>query len=145
MSAAVDARRAMLAKIHIAAKRLALEDESYRALVKRVTGRESAGDCDLQGLDALLREFRKLGFDDAKRRSAFQRVSEKAYVRLIYALWGELEPHLREPSSGALRSFVKRQTGLSAPEFLGPEQANRVIEGLKAWLARVKQDARRAD
>ena len=48
----------------------------------------------------------------------------------------------------ALRAFVQRQTksrltpdGISAPEFLDGPQANRVIEGLKAWLAREKHKA----
>ncbi|MDA8049031.1 MAG: regulatory protein GemA [Rhodospirillales bacterium] len=130
------ARQAMLAKVHIAAKRLALEEESYRALLKRVTGKESAGACDEGELERLIGEFRRLGFTDAPRRR-----SEKPYVRMIHGLWGDLKPHLRNPTAEGLRAFVRRQTGVAAPEFLGPEQANKVIEGLKAWLERVWRDA----
>jgi phage gp16-like protein len=39
-----DNRRALLAKVHIAKKALAMADDSYRALLKRVAGGESAGD-----------------------------------------------------------------------------------------------------
>jgi hypothetical protein len=58
-------------------------------------------------------------------------------VRLIYAIWNEMVPYLDEADEAALRGFVTRQTGVSAPEFLTDAQADRVIEGLKAWKTRL--------
>jgi hypothetical protein len=123
-------RRTLLAKVHIARKQLALTEESYRDLLRRVTGFDSAGDCADGALTAVLEEFARLGFKPSRPKSA------KPYVRLIYALWGELKPYLSNSSDEALRGFVFRQSGAQAPEWLGPEKANKVIEGLKAWLAR---------
>lgn len=126
-------RRAMLAKIHIAKKQLALEDDSYRAMLMRVTGEASSATCTPAQLEAMLGEFKRLGFTAEQPKHPR---SDKAYVRLIYGVWGDLKPYLTEHSHTALRAFVRRQTGQDAPEFLSPEDANLVIEGLKAWLAR---------
>lgn len=139
-----DARRSMLAKIHVAKKQLALDEEAYRDVVRRVTGRDSAGAASDRQLDALLREFRRLGFKAPAGRGP----ARQPYVRMIYGIWKDLAPHLSDSSEAALRAFVRRQTkgplspeGVDAPEFLDGHQAARVIEGLKAWLARERQKA----
>jgi phage gp16-like protein len=137
------ARRSRIAKIHIAKKELALVDESYRALLLRVTGFESCKDCSESQLDAILKEFHRLGYESKKR--AMSARAEHAYHRMIFSLWSALKPFVQHHSEAALRSFVKRQTGHDAVQFLGPEDANDVIEGLKAWLARErdKRDGKR--
>lgn len=42
-------RKNELAKIHLAKKQLALDDDEYRAILLSVTGRQSAADLDWQG------------------------------------------------------------------------------------------------
>jgi phage gp16-like protein len=137
-------RRARIAKIHIAKKELALEDDSYRAMLMRVTGKSSSTHCDIAQLDAVLAEFRRLGFASAKPRAktAHDRpLSERAYVRMIFGLWKDLKPHLTDSSHKALCSFVKRQTGIENPEWLAPEDGGAVIEALKDWLERCERGA----
>ena len=126
-------RRAKLAKIHISKKELALEDDSYRALLLRTTGKDSSGLCSDAQLDAVLVEFKRLGFAGEKPKTPR---SDKAYVRMIYAIWKDLKPFVNDHSVRSLQSFVKRQTGVDAPEYLNAELANDVIEGLKSWLGR---------
>lgn len=134
----------MLAKVHIARKELGLDDPTYRALLARVTGHESAASCTDGQLEAVLAELRRLGW---KPRSAVP--SGKRYVRMIYAIWTEMGPMLGSGGTpAALRTFVQRQTirpdrpnGVSAPEFLDGPDANKVIEGLKAWKSRLEQRA----
>jgi hypothetical protein len=55
--------RDQLAKVHIAKKALCLDGESYRAILHRVTGHESARDIMPDQLPDLQREFRRLGWD----------------------------------------------------------------------------------
>ncbi len=124
-------RRAMIAKVHVAKKALAMSEDSYRALLRRVSGGDSLSACTDATLIAVLAEFKRLGF------TAPRRASDKPHVRKIYALWRALKPHLDAPSDDALRSFVKRQTGVMAPEWLDAAQANKVTEGLKAWAKRL--------
>lgn len=142
------ARRGLIAKIHIARAQLALTDDSYRDLLERIAGERTAGKLPIEKLEAVLAEFRRLGWREAKRARP---VSAKAQIRMIYGVWKDLRPHLSDGSDSALRAFCARQTvspkhptGVSAPEFLGPHEANKVLEGLKAWLARVRTRARQA-
>jgi len=136
----MSARTKQIAKIHVAKRQLALTEESYRDVLRRVSGRDSAADLDERGLTRVLEEFKRLGFRDARRRSA------RPQVRMIRAVWGDLcEAGVVEADDreAALRAFVARQTrtaatpqGISAPEFLDAKSANRVLEGLKAWRRR---------
>ena len=132
----------MLAKVAIARKQLALDEDGYRGIVQRVTGQPSARAASDAQLHRLLGEFARLGFRPTAPQASAVR-SHKGHARKIVALWAELAPLLAEPSAEALRHFVQRQTrdrlhpdGVAAPEFLDGRQAAKVIEGLKAWLAR---------
>lgn len=138
-------RAAMLAKIHIARKQLGLTEEAYRDVLRRVTGKESAAGLGPSQLEAVLQDFCRLGWKGkAKRRP----LSARAQVRMIHGIWAEMQPLLSDGSEAALRAFVRRQTksalqpdGVAAPEFLDAAQANKVLEGLKAWRARLQRAA----
>jgi phage gp16-like protein len=123
-------RRALLGKVHVAKKQLAMVDDSYRALLLRVTGQDSAATCTDAQLVRVVEEFKRLGF------AASRKISDKPYVRMIYGVWKELKPFLDAPSDTALAAFVQRQTGIARPEWLDGKQAGAVIEALKGWLAR---------
>ncbi len=140
------ARRGAIAKIHIGRSQLAMGDDAYRDMLERLTGARSAGTLTMQQLDTVLAEMRRLGF---KPLPAKRPTSPKAQIRMIFAVWKDLQPHLEDGSDAALRAFCARQTkspkhpqGVSAPQFLGPAEANKVLEGLKAWLARCRERAR---
>lgn len=125
-------RDGMVRKLHVGRKQLGLEDADYRALLQRVTGKASSTQCSEGELDLVLKEMKRIGFRAT-------RPSEKPYVRLIYALWAEMGPLLRSDGTReALRAYVLRMTKVSAPEFLDEPKARRVIEGLKAWKARLE-------
>ena len=127
-------RRALLSKIHIARKDLALDEDSYRGLLMRITGEVSAKDCADQALMAVLEEFTRLGWTAKGKRPA----SRHPHVRKVYAVWGDMKGLVADSSSAALNAFVLRQTGVSSPEWLDGPQANKVTEGLKAWRARLQ-------
>lgn len=131
--------QALRAKVHIAKKELALSDESYRAILARVVGVDSSRHCTERQLEMLLAEFRRLGWTPkaGKRGSGG---FGKPHVRLIYALWKEagIVGAVDNASKEALRAFVERQTGKSAPEFLAPGEANKVSEALKAMIRRAE-------
>lgn len=124
--------RDMLAKIHIARKDLALDDEAYRGLLRRVGGVESARDLSDRKADAVIAELKRLGW---KPKASARPPAERADLRKIYALWGAL--HSGPLDRDALRKWVQRRLGVSAPEFLKPAQAREAIEQLKAWQKRV--------
>jgi phage gp16-like protein len=126
----------MLAKIHIAKKELQLDDETYRAKLHLITGKTSSGKMSPSELDKVLATFRDAGWKPKRHRP---RATHSVH-RKIYALWTELKAKglvtARHPDG-----FVKRMTGKDRPEMLGSNEAQKVIEGLKA----IKQRSGRAD
>lgn len=134
-------RRAMLAKVHLAKKDLRLDEEVYRDIIQRVTGLTSSSKCDRPQLVKLLAEFGRVGWTGGAK-PAFK-ASSKAHVRKVFAIWTAMcrDGIPESPTRAALVAFVKRQTGIDNPEWLSPEQANKVTEGLKAWRKRHEDKA----
>lgn len=137
------ARGRLYAKLHIARKELNLDDDSYRAVLVRVGGHYSAKEMSPSQIEAVLAEFVRLGWKPKPAPSGRRTPdSAKPYVRKVYAIWNEMAPMLDSGGTReALRAFVQRQTGVSAPEFLDAEQATLVVEGLKVWKARLLKKA----
>lgn len=138
--APADPRRALLAQLHIARKALALTEDSYRDVLRRITGHESGKDCTEGQLRAALAEFKRLGWKNSGKPRG-KRLSDKPQVRMIHAVWADLAPFAAEPGPAGLRAFCVRQCGVAAPEFLDSVSANKVLEGLKAWLRRERARA----
>lgn len=137
-------RRSLLAQVHLAKRDFGLEGDDYRdALEAIVPGKRSAADMTLGELDRVLSTFRQRGWQadlrpNSRRRGGKFQPSAKPHVRKVWALWGAMgrEGVVAEPSRAALRTFVERMTKCTDPEWLSPEQANIVIEALKAWKRR---------
>lgn len=125
-------RRALLAKVHLLAKDARLEDDDYRSLLERETGlRSAAALSDVQLLvvcDALTRHLPSSSIK-----------LEGPYAGKIKALWISAW-HLgitRSNADTAAIAFIKRQTGIDHSRWLvNAADANKVIDGLKAWMAR---------
>lgn len=126
-----------LAKLHIARKELRLSDADYRAALTRATGKASAADLNADEREKALAEFRRLGWKGKPTTNSVDR----PHVGKLIALWREAasEGAIRDGSDAALRAFVLRQTGVAAPQFLNPKQANAVIEAVKAMRTRWAQ------
>ncbi len=134
------ARGRLLALIHIARKDLNLDVDDYRAVVLRVTGAPTCSEAPIPALMRLVEEFKRLGWKP-KLPSCRTTDSGKPHVRKVYAIWNDMAPLLASGGTReALRAFVVRQTGVSAPEFLDGDQARLVIEALKAWKARLVRE-----
>lgn len=126
-----------LAAIHVAKKQLGLDDESYRAVLKRVTGKSSSAEMDEAERQRVVEEMRRLGF--TKKKPAKSGRPAGPYAAKLQALWiaGWNLGIVRDRRDAALTAFVKRQTGLDHTRFLRyPEDASKAIEALKGWLSR---------
>ncbi|MDA8230365.1 MAG: regulatory protein GemA [Magnetospirillum sp.] len=126
-------REAMLKKVHVAKRQLGLDDESYRDILRRIARRDSSADCTRPQLVDLLAEFTRLGWSGQKRK-----LSDKAHVRKVFAIWGDMcrAGIPDSPTPAALKSFVRKMTGVDDPEWMTAIQARTVIEALKAWETR---------
>lgn len=132
-------RQADLAKIHIARKQLAMDDETYRALLREIAGVDSSAALDFHGRFKVLERLKTLGFR-AKTTSSKKthRMSKDGHIRKIQALWLDMArlKIVRDESAKALDSYVKRLTSVQSVHWLSGSQANTVIEALKNWQKR---------
>lgn len=131
-------RAGLVQKVHVAKGQLALTEESYRDLLQRVTGHNSSTKCTVDQLEALLKEFGRLGWNPKRKRQPARAgkrpVADGEVQSKIHALWLALY-HLgvvRNPEEAAIDAFVKRQAGVASLRFLPAERATKVIEALKS-------------
>ncbi|MBB4302327.1 phage gp16-like protein [Rhodobium orientis] len=124
-----------LAQIHIAKKDLGLEDDDYRAVLERVTGKTSSAVMTPGERGRVLDEFRRLGWTPQQKRKGL----DGPFAKKVQALWiaGWNLGLIRDRRDSALIAFVKRQTGIDHTRWLVDSgDAAKVIEALKGWLAR---------
>ena len=126
-----------LAAIHVAKKQLGLDDDTYRAMLTRLTGKQSAKEMNEKERFTVIEALRQQGFKKVSKPT--QKRLEGKFAPKLQALWiaawnlGLVKNRTDE----ALISFIKRQTGIDHARFLRyPDDAAKVIEALKAWLAR---------
>ncbi|MGY9046308.1 hypothetical protein P775_11130 [Puniceibacterium antarcticum] len=131
--------------INIAKAQLGLEEDDYRAMLCRVTGKASLRVMSGGQKDEVIKELKRLGFRvkaGGKRLPA----STRPYVRLIWALWSSCKKLdvIQDGSRTALRAFCQ---GIVAPgdttitidpDLLSYAEATPVIEALKAMERRGK-------
>lgn len=129
-----------LAAIHVAKKQLGMDEDSYRAVLKRVTGKESSKAMSEGERGKVLEEFRRLGFSKTEGAArAERRKLDGKYAPKLQALWiGAWNLGIvRNRDDKALVAFVKRQTGIDHTRFLTHgDDAAKAIEALKKWMAR---------
>lgn len=122
-----------LAAIHVARKQLGLDEDTYRALALRVTGKSSASAMSEGERGRLLEEMRRQGFKPARKDL------EGPFAAKLQALWiaGWNLGVFRDRSDAALLSFVRRQAHIDHTRWLlDGEEAAKVVDALKAWMTR---------
>lgn len=131
--------------INIARQQLGLDEDTYRALLVRVTGTASLRMMSERQKIDVIEELKAKGFK-VKKSGRTLPTSVKPYIRLIHALWsncarvGVIENGSRE----ALRAFCKRFVAhghdgvVVDPDLLSYAQATPIIEALKKMEARGK-------
>ncbi|WP_455466209.1 regulatory protein GemA [Bartonella sp. B39] len=122
-----------LAFLHVGKRALGLDDATYRAMLFRLTGKQSAKDLSLSEKRLVVNEMKAWGFQ------ANVNPLEGKYAKKLQALWisGWNLGLIRDRSDKALIAFVKRQTGIDHIRFLrDSDDASKAIEALKGWLQR---------
>lgn len=122
-----------IAAINIAKKSLGIEEDDYRAMLVRVTGKAS--------LKLMTSVEHGLVLDALGGRVTVKtkRQLDGQYGAKLQALWlsGWNLGVVRDRTDAALLSFVKGQTGIEHTRFLrDANDARKAVEALKKWLAR---------
>ena len=146
---AIDLRTRQIRAIKAAQRAHDLDDATYRALLVRVTGKDScAAMTDAERgrvLDELNRGNRRTrksvarsetrpGTGPARRRQPGEAAIAAKAKALWQSLWNLGETGSAEDS--ALDAFVKRQAGVDSLRFITAAKAHQVVEALKGWCTR---------
>jgi len=133
-----------LARIHVLKKKAGLDEENYRDLMERETGRRSAKDLSEAERRRFAGKLQSLSTHSGSQTSGSQ-ASGKAmhmdgpYARKLRALWiaGYNLGVIRNPNDAALLTFLKRQTGLDHARFLHhDDDATKAIQALHQMIRR---------
>jgi len=130
-------RNAMLAKVHLAAKELGLDEDSRRDILERITGQRSAAGLDDRQLDKVLDEFKRLGWKPMSK-GAGPKAADSPMARKARAMWLSLWNLgvVRTGTEKALEAFGARQLGVDRLQWADQSQGYRLIEALKAMAER---------
>ncbi|WP_241499349.1 gp16 family protein [Chromobacterium sphagni] len=129
----------------MAKRELALDDDSYRAILQRIGKQASAADLTVPELNQVLEYLKRSGFKvRSKARQAAQSrpLAQDEQHKKIRALWLFLHQIgvVKNPAESALAAYVKRITGSDAMQWLAGDQLELVTESLKKWAMRSLPD-----
>ena len=130
-------RRAMTAKVQIARKQLAMDEDDYRQIVTDESGQRSLAACTDRQLESVLNRMKGLGFKPLPKKGS-QAGAQHPMAKKARALWISLH-HLgviENPSEQALEAFAKRQLNCERLVWARQSDAYRLIEALKAMAKR---------
>ncbi|WP_154124185.1 gp16 family protein [Grimontia hollisae] len=155
-----DNRKRLIQLIHVGKRELQLDDDTYRALLSRETGKASCSTMKIAELDKVLAAMERQGFKRQKKGKAVasgKRYSPKSKgyrteVHKIRAIWITMakQGFVRDGSETALDAYVRRMTsrskgkGVDAVAWLKDDQAYMVLESLKRWHRREAIEALKA-
>jgi len=128
--------RKQLAVIGVARKRLALDEDVYRDILRQVAGVESTLDLDWIGFTRVMERFKQLGFESTWSKRTFGNragMASPAQVETIRGMWRDWSGADHER---ALAAWLQRTCKVSALRFVDPEAAGKAINGLRAMLKR---------
>jgi hypothetical protein len=117
-------RRSNLAKIHIGAKALGMGEGTYRAFLKGLTGKDSAGVMNPKEHTQVIREMERLGFESLSTKN-----ETESLIRLIKKLFHQVSRANNEALS--LRRRLFKYQGVTDLERLTVEQLREVYEDLQ--------------
>ncbi|MEN9192815.1 regulatory protein GemA [Xanthomonas euvesicatoria] len=140
MSLAFSTRKTQLAKIHLAAKQKGLDEATYRALLVRITGKDSAAKMTTEERALVIAEFVRLGFKDVQRTGRKRQwpgqpknLDEVPMLRKVQALLADA----KRPWAYA-HSTAKQMYGIDRVEFLNQDQLHRLVAALQVDANRRK-------
>lgn len=135
-------RQGLIAKIHVAQKQLALDDDNYRAILKRITGKLSCKQMNLLELQKIMAEMERLGFKPTKKsigRKPLHVTDVTELMNKIAVLLKETDKTWEYANGIAQRMFQKDNVNQ-----LNEQQLRKVLialnyQNLKAQAAQAKK------
>ncbi|ENY6783351.1 gp16 family protein [Providencia rettgeri] len=116
-----------------------MDDDSYRAMLERLTGKQSCSKMTYDELNRVLAAFKQKGFR-IQSQETHKPLSSFPMGCKIWVLWQELGKAnlIQSTSEASLEHWVSRELGVEKLAWLHmePQKASQAIEMLKQWLSR---------
>lgn len=134
-------RQTLIAQVHLAAKRLAMDDDARRAAMQAVVGKASCCDMSEAELARVVQHFNRLGSGVVASAPRSARDDGPTGWQLVTLERLALEMGWVDGLKDArLAVFVRHTVRVDRPEWMTREQASACISGLMRWQ---RQRARR--
>jgi len=138
-------RKAQLATAHVIAARLGLDDDTYRDLLERLTGKRSMAKMDFRERRAVLDELRRLSGDTARRlRGTVPPPGAPSGVREeLAAMIAKLEAIAAELgySWAYIDGMAKRMFHVDRAQWCTAEQLHKLVAALSFHQRRKRRNA----
>ena len=145
MAATPDPRRQQLARIHQAKKQLALDEDTYRALLVRVTGKASSADMTTAQRNAVIAELLRLGFQEARQAGPARKWKGKPKNVAQVPMLGKVEALLADAKRpwAYAHNTARQMFKVARVEWLDSEQLHKLVAALQVDANRRNREARR--
>lgn len=150
-TAAVDIKR-----IHIAKSSLGMDDDTYRAVILRISRGRTASSKELTDAErmAVMKHMRACGFTLRSQKQQGTAIITRPEMTKLRAMWWRLSKQAAVTPPGdhaacdeAIAAWAKRQLSTDSPplqhiRFATPEQWQRMVEAMKQWVNRAERQAK---
>lgn len=138
-------RTSLIKLIHVARRDLQLDDDTYRALLMRKTGKTTCRELTVMQLEQVLDAMKERGF---RKQNKHPRRRFKGHVtprEKVYKIWQQMaeDGFITDGGDAALDKYVERQTakhnggqGVSTLAWCHDDALVTVLESLKQWHMR---------
>lgn len=127
-------RQILIAQVHMAAKRLAMDDDARRAAMQAVVGKTSCRDMSEAELARVVQHFNRGGSGVVASAPRSARDDGPTGWQLATLERLAYDMGWREGLADArLAAFTKRTARVDRPEWMTREQASACISGLLRW------------
>lgn len=131
-------RNGLIAKIKIAQKELGMAEEAYRAMLLRITGKNSCAVMDIGELECVVDEMRRFGFKPSTAREKYgrphlRRTTAAAMMDKVEALLADGGYHWNYAHAMARRMFGREKV-----EYLDNDQLHKLVAALQIAANRRK-------
>lgn len=129
-------RQKLIAKIHIGKAQLGMDEATYRAMLMRVTGKQSCGEMNPSELARVAEELARLGFGHSLGQAPLRRSDAAPMMKKIAALL-----HTTGKSWNYAHGIARKMFGVENVNRLNNNQLHRVVAALQYHADRQKEAA----
>lgn len=132
-------RRTLIAKIHIAKKDLAMDDETYRDVLQRVTGKDSCKNMTVAELKKVISDMKRLGFTPKQTAQSIQKHGRKpTTTEDRQALLSKVEAILADNNLywNYAHAIAKQMFGVDFVHWLPADKLYKVVQALSVYQAK---------